>query len=56
MNSHPNVATDLQNLRAPLNAQRNQCGLQLPASNVLMGLGSLFTGGMLPGIFGGGFG
>jgi len=51
LNSHPGVARDLQSIRAPLSAQRNQCGMQVPPSNILMGLGS-FTSGCMP--FGGG--
>jgi len=45
--NHPGVASDLRDIRAPLAGQRDQCGLNLPPSNMLMGLGS-FVNGWLP--------
>ena len=51
MTDHPNVANDLQNMRAPLSAQRDRCDLQAPPLNVLVGLGSYLNGGLR---FGGG--
>ncbi len=48
--NHPGVDRDLRNIRAPLADQRDQCGLNVPPSNMLMGLGS-FVNRWLP--FGG---
>lgn len=51
MTNHPNVVNDLQNMPAPLLAQCNQCDLQAPPLNMLVGRGS-YLNGWLP--FGGG--